>query len=103
MYPPAAMPVQNIEDVGLFPDCASAEGPRMADALQVRAHKSRNDGRWSRQAAHPGNTDFVIRPLRGPGRCNTLLALSVLKACDDGAGLRAALQDAGAKKNRPGS
>lgn len=53
---------------------------RMADAIEVMVAKRRADGRWPRQAAHPGKVFFVMEPSRGPSRWNTLMALRVLLA-----------------------
>ncbi len=53
---------------------------RMEDAIAVLLKKRRSDGRWTVQAAHPGQVHFVMEETGKPGRWNTLLALRVLKA-----------------------
>ena len=52
---------------------------RMADARAVLLAKRKADGRWPAEAAHPGETHFVMETPRQPSRWNTLLALRVLK------------------------
>jgi hypothetical protein len=53
---------------------------RMRDALGVLLAKRRADGRWPLQAAHPGETHFLMEEPGKPSRWNTLLALRVLRA-----------------------
>lgn len=53
---------------------------RMGDALNVILARRRPDGRWPLQAAHPGETHFLMEEPRKPSRWNTLTALRVLKA-----------------------
>lgn len=53
---------------------------RLSDALEVVASKRRPDGRWSLQAAHPGQVHFNMEEVAQPSRWNTLLALRVMKA-----------------------
>lgn len=56
---------------------------RMQDALDVLLTKRSVDGRWPRQAAHPGKVHFTMEPPRQPSRWNTLIALRVLKAYEN--------------------
>jgi hypothetical protein len=51
---------------------------RMADARDVLLAKRKADGRWSVEAAHPGEVHLVMETPRQPSRWNTLLALRVL-------------------------
>jgi len=52
---------------------------RMDDALDILLKKRHRDGRWPRQAKHPGQVHFDMENSREPSRWNTLRAMRALK------------------------
>jgi hypothetical protein len=53
---------------------------RMSDAVAELLSKRRSDGRWTVQAAHPGQVHFAMEAASQPSRWITLIAMRVLNA-----------------------